>query len=95
MKLEKFMKILKKNNVRFKHGPNSNRIYIDDDIVVNAEGQAFINPAEDFSRFHTFGKDPRALKDVKEDDLKPMIAHYYKFHKYDTNKGIEELQGRY
>ena len=92
MTLEKFMKILKKNNVRFKHGPNSNRIYIDDDIVVNADGQAFLNPAEDFSKFHTFGKDPLDLKYVKEDDLKPMIAHYHKFHKRDLKKGIEELQ---
>jgi hypothetical protein len=92
MTLEKFMKILKKNSIRFERVLNRNTIRIDGNIVVNANGDVFINPADGFSRFHTSVKNPKDLKDVKEDDLKPMIAHYRKFHKHDLLAAVDRIQ---
>lgn len=81
MTLEKFMKILAKNNVQFSV-VNPTDIYIDGSCVL-CGNTAFIDPVKCISIFDTDGNRAKDIKDVKEADLKPMIAHYQKLHKYD------------
>ena len=89
MTFEKFMKILKKNNVQFTViGDN---IYIDGDLVVT-DGTAYITPEKGFSGFHTVGGISKVLKDVTEDDLESMIAYYRKFHRYDPLAIVDRIQ---
>lgn len=42
-------------------------------------------------RFFTDSLEPRDLKYVKEDDLKPMIEHYRKFHKHDPLATVDRI----
>lgn len=90
MTSEQFMKILKKNNVQF--ATSGTCIYIDDDLVVFG-GTAYITPKKSFpENFHTDGDIAKDLKDVKEDDLAPMIACYRKFHRYDLLVIVDRIQ---
>lgn len=90
MTFEKFMKILAKNNVQFSV-VNPTDIYIDGSCVLCGK-TAFINPVKCISIFDTDGNRAKDIKDVKEDDLRPMIEHYRKLHKYDLVAIVSRIQ---
>lgn len=78
MTIDGFARILRKENVNFQKIRHS-RIMIDGAIVVE-DGIAYIEP-HCYKEFNTslIGKE---LKNLKPEDLKPMIAHYRKMVKH-------------
>lgn len=78
MTIDGFARILRNENINFQEIRHS-RIMIDGVIVV-MDGKAYIEPCGD-KEFNTsvVGK---KLKDLKPEDLNPMIAHYRKTMKH-------------
>lgn len=60
-------------------GKDCNEVYIDDSLILYGD-DAFVTPVEDSQYFRTSACRRTPLKNLKLEDIQPMIRYYRKFH---------------